>query len=105
MSLEIQVEQKDVKNLADQARQVPNERMEDAMNKLNDLQTELSSWKGKASPAHKEACTSLQEALESSQTLMMEILHTLDYAVDQFSDFDHAASAEFEYRVDHYLSK
>ncbi len=42
---------------------------------------------------------------KSSQTLMMEILHTLDYAVDQFSDFDHAASAEFEYRVDHYLSK
>ncbi|MEI3612530.1 hypothetical protein [Pseudogracilibacillus sp. SO30301A] len=104
MSLEIKVEPDTVKSLAEQARKVPNEQIDQAIEKLTQLEGDLSSWKGEGPSGHEEAVTELKRALTSSKDLFTAILATLDHAIDQFTEADQEISDKFERRVKNHLS-
>lgn len=103
--IKISVEPDSVRNLLEESRQIPNERIEDLKSKLDDLDIALDDWKGNAATSHKESLESLQEALENSQLLMNEILNTVDYSMEQFSDIDYEISAKFHAELDFYQNK
>ena len=104
MGLEIVVDPDAVKDLVENARQIPEDQMADALTKLEDLEDTLNSWKGDGVSGHEEAVTELKDALNSTQTLMTAILATLDTAVENFSDTDDEISAHFQLSVSQFLS-
>lgn len=103
--LKINVEPESVRLLLKQSRSVPDDRIADMKSKLKDLEELVSTWKGEASSSHKQALSALQEALENSQLLMTEILNTVDYSLEQFSEIDHDISAKFHTRMNFHLKE
>lgn len=98
--LKINVKPEAVRSLLEESREVPSERIEELKTKLDQLSENLEDWEGNASTEHKAALTRLHDTLDNSQLLMTEILNTIDYSMQQFSDVDHEISAELEKRVD-----
>lgn len=103
--LKINVDPDAIKSHLEQSRQIPNERIEDLKSKLDDLDEVLSTWKGNAAIGHKVAFTTLRDTLNTSQQLMVEILNTIDYSMEQFSEIDHDISAKFHNRLDFHHNK
>lgn len=103
--LKINVEPDSVKAHLEQSRQIPDERIEDLKSKLDDLNEVLSTWKGNAAIGHQEAFTTLKDTLDTSQLLMAEILNTIDYSMEQFSEIDYDISAKFHNRLDFHHNK
>lgn len=103
--LKMNVQPDSVKAHLEQSRQIPNEKIEKIKLKLDNLDEELSTWKGNAANGHKEAFTTFRETLETSQLLMIEILNTIDFSMEQFSEIDHDVSAKFNKRMDFHNNK
>ncbi len=104
MSLKIVVHSAVVKELSEKARVVPNERIDDALDKLKALDEKILSWKGEAKPAFDEVHEDVKETLNHTKTLMNTILTVLDQTVDDISSVDVELSERFERAVDHYTT-
>lgn len=104
MSLRIVVHSTAVKEVTKQARLVPNERIDDALDKLEALEETLLSWKGEAKPAFDEVHEDVKETLNHTKNLMNTILSVLDQTVDDIYSVDVELSERFERAVDHYTT-
>lgn len=104
MSLQIKVEPAAVKSLTEKARLVPNERIDAALKKLEQLENTISSWKGDSRPAFDNLHEELKDALTNTKSLMNAMLTSLDQAVDDFSKMDDEISTRFEQVVDYYTT-
>lgn len=104
MSLEIQVKPEAVKSLTEKARLVPNDRMDASIEKLEELEDTLSSWKGEGEPAYDSLHTEMKEALKSTKDLMNAMLGALDHSIDDFSKMDQEISTKFERAVENYTA-
>lgn len=104
MGLEIKVEPEAVKSLTEKARTVPNERIDAALEKLGELESTLSSWKGDGKPAYEGLHTEMTDTLTSTKDLMNAMLAALDNAIDDFSRIDKDVSTKFERAVGDYTA-
>lgn len=104
MSLEIRVEPDAVKSLTDKARLIPNERIDQALSKLEELEGTLSDWKGDSKPSYDSLHAEMESTLTSTKQLMNAILAALDNAVDDFSKVDQDISSKFEITVNNYTA-
>ena len=104
MSFEIKVNPDAVRKLAEEARKVPEDRIDKSIEKLENLENTLESWKGDGKPAHDEACADLKETLIDAKNLMNSILAALNHAIDDFSDIDQEIGTKFERVVNNYMS-
>lgn len=104
MSLEIKVEPEAVKSLTEEARLVPTERIESVLEKLEELDGTLSSWKGDSKPAYDSLHTEVKDTLTNTKNLMNAILAALDKSVDDFSNIDEEISEKFESAVEIYTA-
>lgn len=103
--LKINVEPESVRLLLEQSRSVSEDRIADMKSKLKDLDELVATWEGNAASGHEETLSALQEALDNSQLLMTEILNTVDYSLEQFSEIDHDISAKFHTRLNFHLKE
>ncbi|MCR6105009.1 hypothetical protein HXA34_01755 [Salipaludibacillus agaradhaerens] len=105
MTLQIIVDPDAVESLIGKARQVPIERMDNVKEKINGLNVIIASWEGEAQKAHEDMRVNIFNTLEKTQSLMTEILATLDTSIEKFDEKDVEISLEFERRVFNYLEK
>lgn len=104
MSLEIRVEPDAVKSLTEKARLVPNERIDQALSKLEELESTLSNWKGDSKSPYDSLHADMESTLTSTKELMNAMLAALDNAVDDFSKVDDEISSKFEITVENYTA-
>lgn len=104
MTLEIKVDPELLKNLIEEARQVPKIRIDQMIKKIDALEDNVSTWKGDSKLAHDEACVHFRKSLEDSKFLMNAILIELDRAIDDFTELDEEISETFKRAVHHYTS-
>lgn len=104
MTLEVKVNPQAVKSLTEKARLVPNERIDIAIEKLEELESTLSSWKGDGKPAYEDVHADVKNTLTSTKALMNAMLAALDKAMDDFSHMDEEISKRFERAVDNYTA-
>lgn len=104
MTLEVKVDPEAIKSLTEKARLVPNERIGATIDKLEELESTLSTWKGEGKPAFDDVHADVKDTLVSTKALMNAMLAALDKAVDDFSDIDDEISTRFEQAVDSYTT-
>jgi len=104
MTLEIKVNPEAIKSLTKDARVVPNERIDSAIEKLEQLESNLASWKGEGKQAFDEVQADLKDTLSNTKALMNAMLAALDKATDDFSEMDEEISTRFEQAVDNYTA-
>ncbi|WP_078578355.1 WXG100 family type VII secretion target [Salipaludibacillus agaradhaerens] len=103
MTLQIKVDPAAVESLIGKARQVPTERMDNVKDKIYDLYVATASWEGEAQKAHEDMRVNVFKTLEKTQSLMTEILATLDTSIEKFEEKDAEISTSFERRVNNYV--
>lgn len=104
MGLEIKVEPEAIKSLTEKARLVPNDRIDSALEKLEDLESTLSSWKGDSKSAYDSLHVEMKGTLTSTKELMTAILAALDNSVENFSKIDNEISTKFDRAVENYTA-
>lgn len=104
MSLEIKVDPDAVKSLTAKARLVPNERIDQTLGELEELESTLSGWKGDSKSPYDSLHVDMERALTSTKELMNAMLAALDNAVDDFSKVDDEISSRFEITVENYTA-
>ncbi|SDZ56988.1 Uncharacterized conserved protein YukE [Evansella caseinilytica] len=88
MTNQIKVDAGAIKGLMENARQVPEQRMDEAINKLKNLSDALSTWEGEAPQGHDELHIELHKTLLKTKSLMITILRTLDQSVENLLEQD-----------------
>lgn len=78
-----------------EAREIPTERIEYVMNKINNIKESITEWEGKATKKHEELLTDLYELLENTKILLTHLLLTLDQTVNRFTESDEELSSTF----------
>jgi len=96
MSSEIKVNPETIKSAAANIRNIPADRIDSMLTKIEELNSTLESWKGNGKPAHDEVCSELQSSLEKTKILMEAIITSLDLVIDNFQEMDYAAGESYK---------
>ncbi|UTR16891.1 hypothetical protein MM221_10465 [Salipaludibacillus sp. LMS25] len=88
MSKQIKVNAEAIEGIVEKARQVPEQRMDEAIDKLKTLSETLSTWEGEAPQGHAELYKEVHFALIKTKMLMSTILKTLDQSVESLAEQD-----------------
>ncbi|UJW56244.1 hypothetical protein HXZ66_01875 [Bacillus sp. A116_S68] len=99
MAKQIKVNAGAMEGIVGSARQVPEQRMDEAINKLKNLSDTLSTWEGEAPQGHAELHKELHYTLIKTKSLMITILRTLDESVESLSEQDEELSQSMKGNV------
>lgn len=103
MSLEIKVEPEAVQSLTERARLVSSDRIDNALGKLEELESTISSWQGDSKSAYDSLHTEMKDTLTNTRDLMNAMLLALDKSMEDFSKMDSEISARFKRVVENYI--
>ncbi|WP_017473142.1 WXG100 family type VII secretion target [Amphibacillus jilinensis] len=102
MSLQIKVDPNLVESLLKKPQLIANDEMMQVITEIKGAGEALSDWKGEASKAHQTMQEKLLQTIGKNQRLMVEVLETLYYAIDQFEEKDEELSRQFKTTVEYY---